>query len=106
MDILIRSVLVQDGQPPLDIGIREGVIGVETLVHLRNEYAQLIDLQIVAFPQEGILKSPGTLQLMTEAIEMGADVVGGCPYNELSWEDSKAHIDMVFRLAQKFGRDI
>ena len=89
-----------------DVDTIQGLIGVETLVQIRSEYAQLVDLQIVAFPQEGILKSPGTLELMTEAIEMGADIVGGCPYNEPSWEDTQAHIDMVFAMAQKFGRDI
>jgi len=105
LDMAVRNGTVAMRCHP-DVDTIQGLIGVETLVHLRKEYAQLIDLQIVAFPQEGILKSPGTLQLMTDAIEMGADVVGGCPYNELSWEDCKAHIDIVFRLAQKFGRDI
>ena len=105
LDMAVRNGTVAMRCHP-DVDTIQGLIGIETLVHLRKEYAGLIDLQIVAFPQEGILKSPGTLQLMTEAIEMGADVVGGCPYNELGWEDSKAHIEIVFRLAQKFGRDI
>ena len=48
---------------------------------------------MVAFPQEGLLKTPGALDLMREALALGADVVGGCPYNELSWNDTKAHID-------------
>jgi cytosine/creatinine deaminase len=60
----------------------------------------------VAFPQEGILKSPGTLELMEEALRLGATVVGGCPYNEKNWEDAKAHVDIVFDLALRSGRDI
>lgn len=84
-----------------DVDLIQGLIGVETLLELREEYKDLIDIQIVAFPQEGILKSAGTYDLMEEAMNMGADVVGGCPYNELCWDDTKRHIDMVFDMAQK-----
>jgi cytosine deaminase len=57
---------------------------------------------IRAFPQEGIVKAAGTLELMEEALRMGASVVGGCPYNEPSWDDTRRHIDLVFDLAQRF----
>ena len=89
-----------------DVDPIQGLIGVETLLELKAEYANLLDLQIVAFPQEGILKSAGTLELMEEALRMGADVVGGCPYNERNWEETKAHIDQVFSLAQRAGKAI
>jgi cytosine deaminase len=89
-----------------DVDLIQGLIGVETLLTLRREYADMIDLQIVAFPQEGILKSEGTFRLMEEAMQMGADVVGGCPYSELTWDDSRAHVDMVFELAQKHDADV
>jgi cytosine deaminase len=89
-----------------DVDLIQGLIGVETLLELRDEYSELLDIQIVAFPQEGILKSPGTMALMEEAMRMGADVVGGCPYNELTWDDTKQHIDMVFEMAKKRGADI
>lgn len=86
-----------------DVDIIQGLIGVETALTLREEYRDLLDLQIVAFPQEGILKSPGTVELMEEAMRIGADVVGGCPYNELSREDTEQHINFAFSLAQKYG---
>jgi cytosine deaminase len=89
-----------------DVDLIQGLIGVETLLELRSDYADLLDLQIVAFPQEGILKSQGTLELMRQAMDMGADVVGGCPYNELNWEDTKSHIDLVFELAQRYGAPV
>jgi len=89
-----------------DVDPIQGLIGVETSLELRSEYVNLLDLQIVAFPQEGLLKSPGTIELMEEALRMGCDVVGGCPYNEHTWEDTKAHIDMVFCLAQRFDKPI
>ena len=89
-----------------DVDPIQGLIGVETLLELKSEYAHLVDLQVVAFPQEGILKSPGTLDLMREALRLGADVVGGCPYSESSWDDAKAHVDAVFELALGVGCDI
>ncbi|MFJ5486380.1 amidohydrolase family protein [Hansschlegelia beijingensis] len=89
-----------------DVDPIQGLIGVETAVELREEYRELLDLQIVAFPQEGILKAAGVDDLMEQALELGADVVGGCPYNELSWDDTKAHIDKVFDLAARRGLPI
>ncbi len=89
-----------------DVDLIQGLIGVETLLELKQEYDDLLDLQIVAFPQEGILKSGGTYELMTEAMRLGADVVGGCPYNELTWADTTRHIDMVFELAQRFDAPV
>ena len=89
-----------------DVDLIQGLIGVDTLLQLREEYKHLLDIQIVAFPQEGILKSEGTYKLMEEAMNMGADVVGGCPYNELSWEDTQRHIDMVFDMAKQYDADI
>ena len=109
-DVLERSrqvldMAVQNGTVAIrahpDVDHIQGLIGVETLLQLREEYRQLLDLQIVAFPQEGILKSEGTYELMEEAMGMGADVVGGCPYNEAAWDDTQRHIDMVFGMAQK-----
>lgn len=89
-----------------DVDPIQGLIGVETAVALRDEYRDLIDLQIVAFPQEGILKTEGVDELMEEALDMGADVVGGCPYNELTFDNTKSHIDKVFDLAAKRGLPI
>ncbi len=89
-----------------DVDPIQGLIGIETALELKSEYHNLLDLQIVAFPQEGIVKSPGTLELMEEALRMGSEVVGGCPYNERNWDDTKAHIDRVFSLAQRFDKPI
>lgn len=114
-DVLDRSrcvldMAVQNGTVAVrahpDVDLIQGLIGVETLLQLREEYKHLLDLQIVAFPQEGILKSEGAYDLMEEAMNMGADVVGGCPYNELSWDDTRKHIDMVFEMAQKHDASV
>jgi cytosine deaminase len=114
-DVLDRSrrvldMAVQNGTVAIrahpDVDLIQGLIGVETLLLLRDEYKNLLDLQIVAFPQEGILKSKGTYDLMETAMGMGADVVGGCPYNEVSWDDTRRHIDMVFDMAHKHDADV
>lgn len=79
---------------------------VKGLVEVRQMYADLVDLQIVAFPQEGILQDPGTEALMEKAMEAGCDVVGGMPYNERTPADWQRHVDVAFRLAQQFDADV
>ncbi|GKV70065.1 N-acyl-D-amino-acid deacylase [Sporosarcina sp. NCCP-2716] len=85
-----------------DVDHIEELLGVEVLLELKEKYRDKIDLQIVVFPQEGILKSEGTLDRLEEGLKMGADVVGGCPYNEKSIEDSYRHLEYVFDLAEKY----
>ena len=79
-----------------------GLKGLEALLPLRREYAGAIDLQLCAFAQEGIVQAPGTADLLAEALHQGADLVGGCPYNDT---DARRHIDTVFDLAVRFGVD-
>lgn len=79
------------------------LLGVQALLELRKKYAGYLDLQIVVFPQEGIIKAPGTLELMEEGIRLGADVVGACPYNEKDINDTKRHLEIVFKMAEKHG---
>ena len=79
-----------------------GLMGFEALAALKREYAPAIDLQLCAFAQEGILKSPGTEALLREALRAGADLVGGVPYVD---PDPRRHVDIVFDLAAEFGVD-
>jgi cytosine/creatinine deaminase len=81
----------------------QGFTGFDTVLALRKEYAGLIDIQVAAFPQEGILKMPGTDAMMAEAMKKGADVVGGIPYNDT---DANQHIDWVFKLAREYDKDL
>lgn len=79
-----------------------GLKGLEAILPLKREYEPALDLQLCAFAQEGILQAPGTEALLARALTQGADLVGGCPYNDT---DARAHIDIVFRLAREFGVD-
>ena len=90
----------------VDVDNIGGMLPVRGLIETRNQYRDIVDLQIVAFPQEGILQNPGTEELMWQAMEEGADVVGGMPFNEKSIEDSKRHIEIAFEIAKKFDADI
>ncbi len=63
-----------------------------------------MNVQVVAFPQDGV--GGRTEALMREALELGADVVGGIPWIERDEDAQKAHTDMCFSLAKEFGRDL
>ncbi|MHA2276181.1 MAG: amidohydrolase family protein [Candidatus Kariarchaeaceae archaeon] len=74
------------------------------LLAVKEAYRSIIDLQIVAFPQEGILKDEGTEELLNKALEIGGNdtLLGGMPHNENTEEDSKKHIDILFDLAKQY----
>jgi cytosine deaminase len=80
-----------------------GLAGMEAMLALKAEYAPALELQLCAFAQEGIIQAPGTEALLRRALQMGAEVVGGCPYNDT---DPLAHIEIVFRLALAFNADV
>ncbi|MFX0125708.1 MAG: amidohydrolase family protein [Candidatus Hodarchaeota archaeon] len=79
---------------------------LKALLAVKEAYKDIIDLQIVAFPQEGILKDEGTEDLLYTAMETGADLIGGMPHNEYTTQDSQYHIDILFDIAKQFNVDI
>jgi cytosine/creatinine deaminase len=80
--------------------------GLEGLLTLRERWRDVTHIEVVAFPQEGILRDPETAELLEEAMRLGADVVGGLPWFELLDEDARAHIDFCFALAKRNDKDI
>ena len=80
--------------------------GVEGLLALREQWRDLAHIEVVAFPQEGIIRDPGTSELMEEAMRLGADVVGGLPWFEMLDEEAREHIDFCFELAKRYDKDI
>jgi cytosine deaminase len=73
---------------------------------LREEIRGLIDLQLVAFPQQGILGFDGGRELMRKAVELGADVVGGIPHYELTREDGVESVRFAMALADEHGLQV
>ena len=93
----MRSHVMVDGS----VGLKS----LETILRVREEYRGLIDIQLVAFPQSGILASPGTPKLLEEAIGLGANLVGGIDPTSFD-RDVEKHLDVVFGVANKHGVDI
>ncbi|WP_435346713.1 cytosine deaminase [Haloarchaeobius sp. HRN-SO-5] len=79
----------------------ETLTGVEALLELREEVADVVDLQVVAFPQDGVFTAPGHEDLLVEAVEMGVDVVGGIPHNEHTREDGVKDVRTAVDLAER-----
>ncbi|GGW26460.1 cytosine deaminase [Vreelandella hamiltonii] len=80
------------------------LVGLKTLCTLRDELKDKIDIQVVAFPQDGLLSYPGGDKLMEEALEFGADVVGGIPHFEYTRELGVTSMKRVIELAIKYDR--
>jgi cytosine deaminase len=82
-----------------DVDSKAGTRGVEVLIALRDEFAGVVDLQVVAFAQDGIIREPGTEALVRRSMELGADVVGGIPWIEFTETDMAEHVRIVFDIA-------
>jgi cytosine deaminase len=89
----------------VDIDTTYGLAGFEGVATTRARYADVMDLQIVAFPQSGMMTRKGTIELMDEALRQGADVVGGLDPCAIDF-DPKGHLDALFDLAVKHGKPI
>jgi cytosine/creatinine deaminase len=89
-----------------DVDTIGGLTALKGLLRAKEDYSEIAELQIVAFPQEGIVRDSGTEELLHKAMELGADVVGGIPWYEITNEDSMRHTDVVFEIAKKYDKDI
>jgi cytosine/creatinine deaminase len=89
-----------------DVDTRARLEGVIPLLALREEFRGVVDLQVVAFPQDGLLRDPGAEDLVREAVDLGADVVGGIPWIEDSDAGSREHVRRMCALAAGQGRRV
>lgn len=79
---------------------------LKALLEVKEEMADVVDLQLVAFPQEGVLSFGGSLDLMEESLKLGCDVVGAIPHYEATRELGVASIEEAFKLAARYNRPI
>ena len=79
---------------------------LKAMLEIKKEIAPWADLQIVAFPQEGILSYPNGEKLLDQAMEMGADVVGGIPHFEFTREYGVESMHIAFDIARKYNKQI
>ena len=80
------------------------LMAMEAMLELREELRGVMEIQIVAFPQEGILSYPNEKQLLTEAVKMGADAVGAIPHFEFTREYSVESLHFALDLAAEWNK--
>ncbi len=79
------------------------LLAVEALLAVREQFKTVIDLQLVAFPQDGALRSPGAMENLTRALDRGVDVVGGIPHFERTMDQGAESIRRLCELAAERG---
>ena len=89
----------------VDVQPAFGLARIQEMLALRERYAHLVDMQLVAFPQAGLLTAPGTAELMEHALALGLEVVGGIDPAGID-RDPVRHLEAVFELAARFGRGV
>lgn len=89
----------------VDIDTEVRLRGLEGLLRTREDFRDALTIQIVAFPQSGMLVRPGTVELLEEALENGADLIGGLDPSAID-RDPVRHLDVIFGLAEKYDRDV
>ncbi|CEH31564.1 Cytosine deaminase [Aneurinibacillus migulanus] len=77
---------------------------LKAMLEVKEEMAPYVDIQLVAFPQEGILSYPNGIELLEESLKMGADAVGGIPHFEFTREYGVESLKKAFDLAEKYDR--
>ncbi|MEN9486103.1 MAG: hypothetical protein RJB37_3983, partial [Pseudomonadota bacterium] len=79
------------------------LLAVEALLQVRERVKPYLDLQLVAFPQDGVLRSPGALALLKRALDLGVDVVGGIPHFERTMGEGAESVRLLCELAAERG---
>jgi cytosine/creatinine deaminase len=94
----IRAFADVDGKARLE--------AMKALLRAREEFKDIVEIQVCAFAQDGLAREPGASELMHAAMEMGADVAGGIPWIEYTEADIQDHVKEIFDLAQEFDKDV
>ena len=89
-----------------DVDTVGGLLAVKSLLRVKEKFRDVLDVQVVAFPQEGLLRDEGAEELLEKSMELGADVVGGMPWYERDGDAATRHTDIIFNIAKKYDKDI
>jgi cytosine/creatinine deaminase len=90
----------------VDVDTTGGLEGLHGVLDALDGFREVLDVRIVAFPQDGIVRDPGAAELVEEALRLGADTVGGIPWIEASDRDAQRHVDWACGLAARSGRRV
>lgn len=116
-----ESWIIENVRKALDLAVRFGnthirafadtdtkakLEGVKALIRAREEYKDRVTLEVVAFPQDGVVRDPGARDYVEEAIRLGADVVGGIPWIEYTDKDAEEHINQMFEIAMRYDKPV
>ena len=82
---------------------RAGLRSLAALRRVRTAYAHALDIELCAFAQEGLTQEMATYELLRQALQQGADLVGGCPYTD---PDPDRHVELIFDLAEEFDVNV
>ncbi len=89
-----------------DVDSKGKLEGIKALIRAREEFKGIVDLQVVAFAQDGLVREPGAEALMRQAMDLGADVVGGIPWIEYTDADIAEHVRICFELAKEYDKPV
>jgi cytosine deaminase len=89
-----------------DVDSKARLEGVKALIKARQEFKGTVDIQVVAFAQDGLVREPGAESLLRQAMELGADVVGGIPWIEYTDADIARHVEICFEIAREFDKPV
>jgi cytosine deaminase len=89
-----------------DVDNQARLEGVKALIQAREEFKGVVDIQVVAFPQDGVVREPGAADLVRQAMELGADVVGGIPWIEYTDRQAQQHVDEMFQIAREYDKPV
>ncbi len=89
-----------------DVDSKAKLEGVKALIKARDEFKGIVNVQVVAFPQDGVVREPGAEVLVKQAMDLGADIVGGIPWIEYTEQDEKTHIEKMVAIARKYNKDV
>lgn len=115
--LLTQEAVIQRALGYCDLAVSQGLLairthvdicdprllGVEALLEVKKQVAPYIDLQLVAFPQDGYFRYPGAIDLLNRALDMGVDVVGGIPHFERTMADGAASVKALCEIAAERG---
>ncbi|PDT01353.1 cytosine deaminase [Rhizobium chutanense] len=115
--IVTREELVDRALRYCDLAVTQGLlfirshvdtsdprlVTVEAMIEVREKVAPYIDLQLVAFPQDGYYRSPGAIDALNRALDMGVDIVGGIPHFERTMGEGTASVEALCRIAADRG---
>lgn len=115
--MLTREAMVERALRYCDLAVSQGLLAIrshvdvsdprlltaEAMIEVREKVAPYIELQLVAFPQDGYYRSPGAVDLVNRSLDMGLDVVGGIPHFERTMADGAASLEALCRIAAERG---